>query len=112
MNCLRRRRRASRRSFADSRPATSTVFDPRGVEGLEDDPLSWVREYPADLVPLPGDVWAHPGTDSFRFSDESGWAVVLPLWTTAESPSDLSLEMSVTKRGSDFMFETDNMHVM
>ncbi|WP_425564049.1 DUF7668 domain-containing protein [Pseudonocardia alaniniphila] len=55
---------------------------------------------------------AHPGTDSFRFSDGSGWAVVLPLWTTAESLSDLSLEMSVTERGSDFIFEIDNMHVM
>jgi hypothetical protein len=35
-----------------------------GVKGLEGDPLLWVREYPAKLVPLPGDVWRHPEADA------------------------------------------------
>jgi hypothetical protein len=83
-----------------------------GVKGLEGDPLLWVREYPAKLVPLPGDVWRHPEADAFAFDDESGWWVVLPIWTTAESPSDLPLEMSVKKRGSSLEFEIDNIHIM
>jgi hypothetical protein len=83
-----------------------------GVKGLEGDPLLWVREYPAELVPLSADVWTHPEADSFAFDDGSGWAVVLPMWTTTESPSDLSLEMSVTKRGPGLEFEINNIHVM
>jgi hypothetical protein len=82
-----------------------------GVNGLDGDPLLWIREYPAKLVPLPADVWVHPETVTFAYDDRSGWAVVLPLWTTAESPSDLSLEMSVIKRGTGFEFEISSIHV-
>jgi hypothetical protein len=83
-----------------------------GVKGLEGDPLMWVREYPAELVPLPADVWAHPETGSLAYYDGSGWAVVVPMWTTSESPSDLSMEMSVIKRGRDLEFEIENIHVL
>jgi hypothetical protein len=74
----------------------------RLVAGQNPELLVWVREYGADgarLVPQPPAIWTHPYTDAIR-TDDGGWHVVVPLWTEAESPSDLSAEVIVDPRGS------------
>jgi hypothetical protein len=63
--------------------------------------MTWVQEYGesgATLVPPPDDWWAHPWSDALP-GQSGGWHVVVPLWTTDESPSGLSAEVEVTDSG-------------
>ena len=72
------------------------------VDGEFPDMLHWVREYGstgATLVQQPEAIWSHPETSVIPTSD-GGWHIVLPLWTTDESPSDLSAELVVEPSGT------------
>lgn len=71
------------------------------VEGSRPDLLVWVRQYGqhgAELIQQPTAIWTHSQTTVTHVTG-GGWLVVLPLWTTEESPSDLSAEILVTPDG-------------
>jgi hypothetical protein len=64
--------------------------------------LLWVNNYGTEgavLVQQPDEIWEHRFTDAVR-TDDGGWHVVVPLFTTAESPSDLSAELNVDPGGN------------
>ncbi|GGK79103.1 hypothetical protein GCM10011509_29550 [Ornithinimicrobium pekingense] len=59
-----------------------------------------LQGYPDRLVELPADPW--PWSDFTPADHGPGrYAVVLPLWTAGQSPSDLSLEADIDDRGAD-----------
>jgi hypothetical protein len=74
----------------------------------------WVRGYErtgAALIPLPEEAWevadavpVAPGPDR--------WAVVMPLWTSEEGMSDLSMEVTVTESPDGISATIDNLHVL
>lgn len=81
------------------------------VAGQRPEDLLWVRRYGstgATLVQQPDEVWDHPYADAVRTQD-GGWHIVVPLWTTDESPSDLSAEFLVQADGSAILH---NVHVL
>ena len=64
------------------------------VTGVRRDLLAWVRQYGesgAELVMQPEDAGTHAGADYAERADGTGYGSV-PVWTTAESPGDLSAE--------------------
>ena len=74
----------------------------RLVRGEMPDLLHWVNSYGpngAVLVEQPDAIWDHRFTDAVR-TDDGGWHLVLPLFTEAESPSDLSAEVTVDSMGN------------
>jgi hypothetical protein len=60
--------------------------------------LFWVERYPASLVAQPDAIWSH-GDSEINFRDDGTAWGVLPLWTTDESPSDLSAEIEIAVDG-------------
>ena len=79
--------------------------------GARPDLLLWVNDYGdhgAVLVPQPDAIWTHTYTGFDKRSDGSAYGVV-PLWTTEESPSDLSAEFEITRDGT---VEITNVHVL
>lgn len=72
------------------------------VTGTRPDLLTWVREYGesgAQLVAQPEDIWTHSRTDYVERADGTAYGSV-PIWTTAESPSDLTAEFEIAADGS------------
>lgn len=73
--------------------------------------LVWVRDYGAsgaDLTTQPEAIWDHPLTDFLQREDGTA-SVVVPLWTTEESPSDLCAEGEITAGGA---VELIDVHVL
>jgi hypothetical protein len=71
------------------------------VAGRRPDLLTWVREYGesgAQLVGQPEDIWTHRWTDYGERPDGTAYGSV-PIWTTMESPSDLSAEFEIAPDG-------------
>jgi hypothetical protein len=67
------------------------------VAGRRPDLLTWVREYGesgAELVVQPDDIWTHRWTDYGERPNGTAYGA-LPIWTTRESPSDLSAEFEI-----------------
>lgn len=92
------------------RPALAEVLQ-QLVGGEFPDMLHWVGEYGsrgATLVQQPRAIWSHRWTSVTRTSD-GGWHIVLPLWTTDESPSDLSAELVVEPSGA---VQLHDVHVL
>lgn len=52
----------------------------------------------AVLIAQPDAIWTHPDSQVESRHDGTAWGVV-PLWTTEESPSDLSAEFEVDAAG-------------
>ncbi|HXH81166.1 DUF7668 domain-containing protein [Nocardioides sp.] len=72
------------------------------VAGERPDLLAWVREYggpEVSLIRQPDEIWTHSATDIEERADGSAFGV-LPLWTTGESPSDLSAEFEIDPGGT------------
>ncbi len=64
--------------------------------------LVWARTYGSEgavLVPQPPEIWEHRDSEAFRM-DDGRWHIVIPLFTEAEQPSDLSAEIVVNQDGS------------
>jgi len=83
------------------RPAIGEVLRQLVAGGLPE-MFTWVHEYGdqgATLVNQPEELWTHEWTDAVR-TDDGGWHVVVPLWTTDEAPSDLSAEVVVNPAGA------------
>ena len=78
----------------------------RLVRGELPDLLHWVSNYGAVLVRQPDAIWDHRCTDALRTTD-GGWHLVLPLFTEAESPSDLSAEVIVDQMGHATLHDVD-----
>ena len=81
------------------------------MEGRRPDLLVWVRNYGesgAELVTQPEAIWDHPLTDYLQRHDGAA-AIVVPLWTVEESPSDLSAECEMTAAG---VVELTDVHVL
>jgi hypothetical protein len=82
------------------RPALRRELDAL-VAGRRPDLLTWVRRYGeagATLVPQPDLIWTHGWAD-FLVRDDGSACGVLPLWTSDESPSDLSVEFEIDPDG-------------
>ena len=80
--------------------AVATELD-QLVRGERPELMHWVDNYGTEgavLVAQPQAIWEHPYTDAVRTID-GGWRVVVPLFTDAESPSDLSAELIVDPSG-------------
>jgi len=85
---------------ADVRAAVFEQLD-RLVRGELPDLLIWVRrsgQNGATLVAEPTTALDHSSADAVMTGD-GGWHVVVPLFTTDESPSDLSAEVLVDASG-------------
>ena len=81
------------------------------VRGERPELLTWVREYGArgaTLIEQPDDIWTHRYSDVTE-TDDGGWFIVVPLWTTEESPSDLSAELAVASDGTAHLLD---VHVL
>lgn len=76
--------------------------------GARPELLHWVRAYPAMLVRQPEEIWTHSESEVVRRDDGTAWGV-LPLWTTDESPSDLSAEIEINAEGRVTIHD---MHVL
>ena len=77
------------------------------VRGELPELLDEVEAYPAVLVDQPEDIWSHRQT--WWSSGNGGWFVVdLPLWTEAQSPSDLTASFDVSPEGTATI---TNVHV-
>jgi hypothetical protein len=71
------------------------------VRGELPELLTWVMDYGpegAHLIPQPDEIWTHKSSDAGPMTGGGWWAVV-PLWTSAESTSDLSAEVEVGAAG-------------
>lgn len=84
--------------------------DPQILLADQDDPLYWVSDHPATVVPLPDEAWrfakAIPRDDGRR------WYVMVDLWTAEEGRSDLTLEAEVREHRDGLVIEVENIHVM
>ena len=92
------------------RPSIREQLD-RLVLGDMPELLVWARTYGPDgavLVPQPPEIWEHPDSNAVRM-DDGRWHVVMPLYTEAEEPSDLSAEIIVNQDGSAVI---QNVHVL
>lgn len=69
-----------------------------------------VAEYPYSLEEPPAastELW-----EVYELSDDTGWAVVVPLWTREEGRSDLSLDLTVRRAAAGlFRVEVDGILV-
>lgn len=84
----------------DYRPALREVLDEL-TSGGRPELLTWVNSYGssgATLVQQPDAIWEHSLSDFVERADGSVFAV-MPLWTTEESPSDLSVECEISPSG-------------
>jgi len=75
------------------RDAIQTELDAL-VGGRRPDLMTWVTAYPAQLVRQPDLIWSHVESEVVERDDGTAFGV-LPLWTTDESPSDLSVEFEI-----------------
>lgn len=57
-----------------------------------------LRRQGCDALRQPEEIWSHTYADAVQTRDK-GWYVTVPLWTTDESPSDLSAEVLVQSDG-------------
>jgi hypothetical protein len=81
------------------------------VRGELPELLTWVRDYrsgAAHLILQPTEIWTHPRSAAGPMT-AGGWWAVVPLWTSAESPSDLSAELEV---GTDGEARILDVHVL
>ena len=85
----------------DIRPALRAELDAL-ARGERPALLTWVGNYGqsgAELVLQPEEIWTHPDSDLQVRSDGTAWGS-LPLWTTEEQPSDLTVEFEVNPKGA------------
>lgn len=83
------------------RAALRAVLDDL-VDGRRPDLMAWVQSYGqsgATLVAQPEEIWEHPWAD-YQAREDGSAHVVVPLWTVAESPSDLSAECELGASGA------------
>jgi hypothetical protein len=75
--------------------------------GAAGDLGTWIRSYPARLVPLPLEAWEVADATPIV---TGGWSVVLPLWTAEEGRSDLTL--TATAHESPLRITDLDVHVL
>jgi hypothetical protein len=80
------------------RDAIQTELDAL-VGGKRPDLMAWVTAYPVQLVRQPDLIWSHAESEVIEREDGTVFGV-LPLWTTDESPSDLSVEFEIDPHGT------------
>lgn len=92
------------------RPAIASALDDL-VEGRLPERMTWVHQYAGDgatLIRQPEEIWTHTWTALWRH-DSGGWRAIVPLWTTEESPSDLSAEIAISADGQATI---EDVHVL
>jgi len=81
----------------------------------EEDILGLERElglYGCTLVRPPPDAFKHMSVIEVANAYPRKWAITMPLWTSEEGLSDLSLELTLIARDDGFEIELDNVHVL
>jgi len=84
----------------DYRPALREVLDEL-TSGRRPELLTWVNAYGsrgATLVQQPDAIWEH-ARSGFLLRVDGSASAAMPLWTTEESPSDLSVECEISPSG-------------
>jgi hypothetical protein len=71
----------------------------RGERPDHDGIVEIVYDEPGVLVDPPEAVWAHPACEVSR-SDDGGWSIAVPLWTTTDAPSELTALVDVDPSGN------------
>jgi hypothetical protein len=81
-----------------------------GIRIPGQDPLTWVRDYPATLTTLPAEAWDIADAIQ-RQQHPSTWSLVIPLWTLQEGRSDLSLEATAQDLADGPLITIDDIRV-
>ncbi|TNM59271.1 hypothetical protein FHN55_21650 [Streptomyces sp. NP160] len=92
------------------RPAIRAELDAL-VRGERPEQMTWIEEYGDDgatLVDQPEEIWDHEECH-VTHEDDGSWTINLPLWTTEESPSDLSAQVDVDASGKATLYD---VHVL
>jgi hypothetical protein len=72
-----------------------------------------VRDYGRHLIPLPSAAFEAVDLVPVSNSHPQQWSVVVPLWSTEEGRSDLSLELTVEDSSAPaYAVELDDLHVL
>jgi hypothetical protein len=69
------------------------------VRGDRPEMMTWVTAYPARLVRQPDLIWSDAQAELIERDDGTAYAD-LPLWTTDESPSDLTVVLEIDSLGT------------
>ena len=64
-----------------------------------------IREYGRTPAPPPGDAYADLDAVPIRGASPPAWSVRAPLWTVEEGRSDLTLELTVSIKAGETMFD-------
>jgi len=80
------------------------------IDFVGDDPLRWLREDGAQLVPLPAAAWSH-ATAGEVDGQPGSWWVVVDLWD-AGGRADHSLEGTVHEGPDGLRLTVENLHVL
>jgi hypothetical protein len=87
-----------------------------GLVWFTDDPTDetvgdFIEMYPDTLVEMPADGWLYSEHD-YNVQDDGSWSAYVPLWTTRESPSDLTMEAVVWDDGVNVTAKISMVHTM
>jgi hypothetical protein len=75
-------------------PRRRNQSDPGTSDPTDDSIGTWIEDYPATLISLPDEAWAHAERGRC-VDDPNSWWVVIDLWTAEEGHSDLTMEATV-----------------
>lgn len=70
-----------------------------------------IRQYGRTLVMPPEEAYNYMDAIVVRGSTPQRWSVVMPLWTSEEGRSDLSVELTLQEKPGGFDVELDDIHV-
>ena len=71
-----------------------------------------VKEYGRQIVPIPPAGYRLIDCVPVQGSKPQAWSVVVPLFTSEEGRSDLSLELSIAQSRSGYTAQIDGIHVL
>lgn len=77
----------------------------------KEDLIRTIQEYGRTLVPPPDDAYESLDVISVDSADLPTWSVWIPLWTSEEGRSDLTLEMTIIEANGQLAIELDDLRV-
>jgi len=85
----------------------------KGVRLNAEDIEYAVKEYGMEIIPLPMEGYEKLDIIEVTDSDPKEWSVNVPIYTSEEGMSDLTLELSLIDNSSEiYRVEVDNLHVL
>ena len=71
-----------------------------------------IRNYGRTLVMPPDTAFSQLDVVPVKNARPPRWSVRMNLWTIEEGQSDLSIELTLTEMGEDYIVELDDIHVL